>query len=152
RHARVLWQSALEEKKWISLSPSAIAPSIAYRCEMDLSPGSWIEPVTALAGLILLLLAGPNNAIRNPSGSGACTRTGTRHRARGAEDGYGPARGQSMNSRRCNLRTLSGVAINRGGVDRATDPVPLGLRVRRFPLRLFTVSRFAGLLPPPDPA
>ena len=32
---------------------------------MDLSPGSWIEPVTLFEGLIFLLLAEPNSPMRN---------------------------------------------------------------------------------------
>jgi hypothetical protein len=56
------WQSALEEKKWISLGPSAIAASIPYRCEIDLSPGNAIEPTSRLAGRSFFVFE-PNNSI-----------------------------------------------------------------------------------------
>jgi len=74
-------------------------------------------------------------------------------KVRSAEGQYGPARGQSMNSHRCNLRTISG----------KTPSTPEGLTVavsgpsraervsrRRLHLRLPTVSRFAGPLLSPD--
>src|ERR1700731_5239454 len=52
-HASVLWQSTAAEKWRNSLVPSAKPASIAYRCEIDLSPGSSTPPVIALAGTIV---------------------------------------------------------------------------------------------------
>src|SRR6185437_12823243 len=52
RHAKVLAQSAPLEKFSSLVRPSAIAPNIAYRCEMDLSPGRFIEPPKLFAGRI----------------------------------------------------------------------------------------------------
>ncbi len=49
---RVLAQSAALEKLSRRVVPSAIAPSIAYRCEMDLSPGKRTLPRTLAAGKI----------------------------------------------------------------------------------------------------
>jgi len=49
-HASVLWQSAAAAKWRNSLAPSASAASMAYRCEMDLSPGGTIPPLSDLAG------------------------------------------------------------------------------------------------------
>jgi len=60
-----------------------------------------------------------------------------------------------MDSRRCNLRTISGKApstlegLTMGRRGESAPPGPtafLGRRVRRLHLRLSTVSRFAGLL------
>jgi hypothetical protein len=48
--ASVLAQSAPVEKFRRRVAPSAIAPSIAYRCEMLLSPGRRMEPRIFWAG------------------------------------------------------------------------------------------------------
>src|SRR6266568_7430266 len=52
RHPRVLAQSAPVEKFSSLVLPSAIAPSMAYRCEMDLSPGRRMDPEIVFAGRI----------------------------------------------------------------------------------------------------
>jgi hypothetical protein len=52
RQLKVDAQSALVAKLSSRDSPSAIAEIIAARCEMDLSPGSTIEPFTEFAGQI----------------------------------------------------------------------------------------------------
>jgi len=46
----VLWQSAAAAKWRNSLAPSARAAIIAYRWEMDLSPGGSTPPESVLAG------------------------------------------------------------------------------------------------------
>ena len=50
RQSRVLRQSAAAENWVISLAPSASAASRAYRCEMDLSPGTSSAPEIVRAG------------------------------------------------------------------------------------------------------
>src|SRR6266568_1135554 len=52
RHPRVLAQSAPVEKFSSLVVPSAIAPIMAYRCEMDLSPGRRMDPEIVFAGRI----------------------------------------------------------------------------------------------------
>ena len=52
RQPSVEAQSAASEKLPMRVSPSAIAPRIAARCEMDLSPGSVNVPRTDRAGSI----------------------------------------------------------------------------------------------------
>jgi hypothetical protein len=52
-HASVLWQSTAAEKWRNSLVPSANPANMAYRCEIDLSPGSSTPPLIALAGSIV---------------------------------------------------------------------------------------------------
>src|ERR1700686_677323 len=52
-HASGWWQSTPAAKCRSSLVPSASPASMAYRCEMDLSPGGSTPPVTALAGCIV---------------------------------------------------------------------------------------------------
>src|SRR5437764_9354941 len=52
RHASVLAQSAPVEKFSSLVRPSAIVPNMAYRWEMDLSPGTLIDPPKFLAGRI----------------------------------------------------------------------------------------------------
>ena len=42
-----------------------MAASIAYRCEIDLSPGRRTEPVIRLAGLIFLVLAEVKKPMRS---------------------------------------------------------------------------------------
>jgi hypothetical protein len=54
RHASVDAQSAALEKLRTRVSPSAIAPMSAARCEMDLSPGRVNVPRTQAAGSILM--------------------------------------------------------------------------------------------------
>ncbi len=49
----VLWQSAAAAKWRSSLVPSAIAASMAYRWEMDLSPGGSTPPVRCFAGCMV---------------------------------------------------------------------------------------------------
>jgi len=49
-HPSVLAQSCAAEKFRNRLVPSAIAASIAYRCEIDLSPGIRTDPSTPRAG------------------------------------------------------------------------------------------------------
>ena len=49
-HFSVLWQSIAAAKLRSSLVPSAIPANIAYRCEIDLSPGGATPPAIALAG------------------------------------------------------------------------------------------------------
>jgi hypothetical protein len=46
----VLWQSAAAAKWRNSLAPSAKAAIMAYRWEMDLSPGGSTPPESVLAG------------------------------------------------------------------------------------------------------
>src|SRR5205823_354893 len=54
KHPRVLAQSAPVEKLSSLVVPSAIAPSMAYRCEIDLSPGKRTDPLTLVAGRITM--------------------------------------------------------------------------------------------------
>src|SRR3954464_13398314 len=56
RQPSVLVQSAPVEKFSNLVVPSAIPPSMAYRCEMDLSPGRRTEPESPLAGRITMSL------------------------------------------------------------------------------------------------
>src|SRR5205823_9393584 len=56
RQPSVLAQSAPVEKFSNLVVPSAIPPSMAYRCEMDLSPGRRTEPESPLAGRITMSL------------------------------------------------------------------------------------------------
>src|SRR5262245_41700197 len=44
-HSRVAWQSALEANPVTREGPLAIDASIATRCEIDLSPGTFNEPL-----------------------------------------------------------------------------------------------------------
>src|SRR5438034_3134973 len=55
RQARVLAQSAPVEKFSSRVVPSAMAASIAYRCEMDLSPGRVTCPAIFRAGRTITL-------------------------------------------------------------------------------------------------
>src|SRR5437667_6025386 len=55
RQARVLAQSAPVEKFSSRVVPSAMAASIAYRCEIDLSPGRVNFPATLRAGRTITL-------------------------------------------------------------------------------------------------
>ena len=55
KQSSVLRQSAAAEKWVISLVPSARDASIAYRWEMDLSPGTSSEPLIVRAGRIICL-------------------------------------------------------------------------------------------------
>ena len=50
--ASVEAQSSPSRKPWISVVPSAIAPSIAARCDIDLSPGTRTSPLTWAPGLV----------------------------------------------------------------------------------------------------
>jgi hypothetical protein len=56
KQSNVLWQSAAAEKLSSFVTPPANAPSIAYRCEMDLSPGSRTLPLMFRAGRTTRLL------------------------------------------------------------------------------------------------
>jgi hypothetical protein len=53
KQRNVLWQSAPVEKFSNREVPLASAASIAYRCEIDLSPGSRIAPTMFFAGLMI---------------------------------------------------------------------------------------------------
>ena len=52
--SRVAWQSALEANPSTVEGPLAIEASIAIRCEIDLSPGSFNEPLARAGPLILM--------------------------------------------------------------------------------------------------
>src|SRR2546422_5001758 len=53
RQSSVLSQSAADEKWRSSLVPFASAASMAYRCEMDLSPGGSSPPAIVFAGRMI---------------------------------------------------------------------------------------------------
>jgi hypothetical protein len=53
KQSSVLRQSAAAEKCVMSLVPSARAASIAYLCEIDLSPGTSSEPEIVRAGRMI---------------------------------------------------------------------------------------------------
>jgi hypothetical protein len=54
-HFSVLWQSAPVEKFSNRVFPLAMPASIAYRCEMDLSPGNRSAPVMFFAGFTICI-------------------------------------------------------------------------------------------------
>ena len=54
----MLAQSALLENPWITVFPLAMAPSMASRWEIDLSPGSSTRPWIRLEGLIVIFISG----------------------------------------------------------------------------------------------
>ena len=54
----MLAQSALLENPWITVFPLAIAPSMASRWEIDLSPGSSTRPRIRLEGLMVIFIGG----------------------------------------------------------------------------------------------
>src|SRR5438552_14242408 len=58
RHARVERQSAPGAYVMISEDPSARAANNAYRCEMDLSPGTRRRPLICRAGVIVAAVGG----------------------------------------------------------------------------------------------
>ena len=54
----MLAQSALLENPWITVFPLAMAPSMASRWEIDLSPGSSTRPWIRLEGLMVIFIGG----------------------------------------------------------------------------------------------
>jgi serine/threonine-protein kinase RsbW len=64
RHSSVAAQSAPGEYPLITDSPSAIAPSRAYRCEIDLSPGTRTRPAARDAGAMVIVSAGVRSMSR----------------------------------------------------------------------------------------
>src|SRR5437868_5975510 len=72
--AKVLAQSAPEEKFSKCVTPSAIPPNSAYRCEIDLSPGKRILPARFLAGRIVMADGSLMSEIRKVEAVLSCLR------------------------------------------------------------------------------
>ena len=58
RQLKVPAQSALPEKPRMTVVPLAMAPSMAIRWEIDLSPGSSTLPRIRLEGLMVMFISG----------------------------------------------------------------------------------------------
>ena len=66
----MLAQSALLENPWITVFPLAMAPSMASRWEIDLSPGSSTRPWIRLEGLMVIFIGGDGERSRLREGFG----------------------------------------------------------------------------------